>query len=756
MSEKIYQGLNPKQAEAVQTLDGPLLILAGAGSGKTRVLTHRIAHLIAQEKATPSQVLAVTFTNKAAREMQERTLKILGEVNIPVYEKLWIGTFHSTCARILREEIHLMGYQPFFAIYDDSDQRSLIKKVLRALNIDEKAHPPKSFQSRINEAKQLGLSPGEIDKKPGFSMDEMSRKVYTTYELEMKKANALDFGDLLMKTYEVFRMYPDVLEKYQNLFRYILIDEYQDTNHIQYLLVKMMASKHRNLCVVGDEDQSIYSWRGADITNILSFESDFPEALIVKLEQNYRSTQTIVGAATHLIKNNSQRKDKTLFTDNEKGDKILIREESNEYDEARFIADKIAEAIQIGGKSYSDIAMFYRTNAQSRVLEETLRGRSIPYKIVGGVKFYERMEIKDMLGYLKAAVNPADEVALRRVINVPARGIGKTTVQKIESASIEHNMSFYDAISYVADHRLVHSGAARKLRHFREIMERLIDKAASVTPSDLYLSVLDESEYAIRLKEDNSPEAQARIENLEEFDNALKHFEQERGEEGTLQNFLEEMALVSEADNIEDSANSVTMMTLHVSKGLEYPVVFLTGAEEGLFPSARSVEGDDTEGIEEERRLAYVGMTRARERLCITHARSRRVWGQEQFHSPSRFLDEIPKAFVDKQSAIARPGGFMSRMTGSSAVSDRQQPMPRRNKIRPQNEQFDVMPDYEGFDQASEESGYLKGMRVRHPTFGVGVIGQVEGKGENQKVSVMFENRTLKKFIAKYARLETV
>lgn len=759
MSEKIYQDLNPAQSDAVKTLDGPLLILAGAGSGKTRVLTHRIANIIASQKATPNQILAVTFTNKAAREMEERTMRILSEVNIPVYEKLWIGTFHSTCARILREDIHLLEYQPFFAIYDDSDQRSLIKKVLRSLNIDEKAHPAKAFQARINEAKQLAVSPDDVEKKSGFFMDDMSKKVYKTYEQEMKQANALDFGDLLAKTYDLFQMYPDVLEKYQNLFKYILIDEYQDTNHIQYLLVKKLASQHRNLCVVGDEDQSIYSWRGADITNILSFESDFPEAITIKLEENYRSTKTIVGAATHLIKNNSQRKDKTLFTSNESGDKILIREENNEYDEARFVADKIGEAITAGGKTYADVAIFYRTNAQSRVLEETLRGRQIPYKIVGGVKFYERMEIKDVLAYLKAAVNPVDEVSVRRIINVPARGIGKTTVQKIETASIENQMSFYDAILYVAEHRLVHAGAAKKLRHFRELMDRLASAANEVSPSELYLRVLEETEYAIRLKEENSPESLSRVENLEEFDNALKHFEQERGDEGTLQNFLEEMALVSDIDNVDESDVSVTLMTLHVSKGLEYPVVFLTGAEEGLFPSARSFESDDPEAIEEERRLAYVGMTRAREKLCITHARSRRVWGQEQMHTPSRFLDEIPKEYVNRQSAISRPR-FMDRAGSANSFSESipRATATRRNKQRPSSDfqEFDVMPDYEDFDQTGSQDGYQKGMRVRHPTFGVGVIGQVEGKGQNQKVSVMFENQTLKKFIAKYARLERV
>ena len=755
--------LNPEQLKSVETTRGPLLILAGAGSGKTRVLTYRMAHLIASGEANPQQILAVTFTNKAAREMEERTVQLLQKIGIPVMDRLWISTFHSTCARILRDEIHLLGYQPFFGIYDDTDQKSLLKKVLKALNIDDKAHTPKSFQSRINEAKRLGLGPEDIGKKPGFLMDEMTLAVYTQYELEMKKANALDFGDLLIKTYELFRMYPDVLESYQNKFKFILIDEYQDTNHIQYLLVKLLAEKHRNLCVVGDEDQSIYSWRGADITNILSFEKDFPECVTVKLEENYRSTQTIVKAASEVIKNNTQRKEKTLFTSNEIGEKIVIREENNEYDEAQFIVSKIEQIRNDDLKELSEFAIFYRTNAQSRVLEDLLRSHSLNYKIVGGVKFYERLEIKDMLAYLKVIMNPADEVSLRRIINTPARGIGKTTVGKIELASIDQNISFYDAILYVAEQRMVHAGAARKLRHFHALVEQMREKSQDMSPSEIYLGVLDATEYAVRLKEEGTPEATARIENLEELDNAIRHFEQERGEEGTLQNFLEEMALVSDADQIEDDENHVTLMTLHISKGLEYPVVFIAGMEEGLFPSARTFDSQDPDAIEEERRLAYVGMTRARQKLFLTHARSRRVWGQEQHHSPSQFLDEIPEEYVQRDSRFRRPQ-FMDRMSspdpddvpnysyGRGSLTPRRKPKPVQNDFE---DQFDAMPDYESFGDESEQmNGYTKGMRVKHPTFGAGQVYQVEGKGSNQKVSVLFDNQTLKKFIIKYARLE--
>lgn len=766
--ETFSTDLNPPQKLAVETLHGPLLILAGAGSGKTRVLTFRIANLIASGEAAPTQILAVTFTNKAAREMEERTVRLLQDMGVPAMDRLWISTFHSTCARILREEIHLLGYQPFFAIYDDSDQRSLIKKVLRSLNIDEKAHPAKAFQSRINEAKRLGLMPDEVVKKPGFLMDEMSLRVYQVYEQEMKKANALDFGDLLLKTHELFQMYPDILERYQTLFRFIMIDEYQDTNHIQYLLVKQLAQKHRNLCVVGDEDQSIYSWRGADITNILSFEKDFPECVTVKLEENYRSSRTIVEAASEVIKNNTQRKEKTLFTSNDEGEKIIVREEKNEYDEAQFIVSKIESLMISESRSASDFAIFYRTNAQSRVLEDLLRSHRMNYKIVGGVKFYERLEIKDMLGYLKVIMNPADEVALRRIINTPARGIGKTTVDKIELASLDQNISFYDAILYVAEHRMVHAGAAKKLRAFHNLLEQMRTESVDMSPTDIYLGVLDATEYALRLKEENTPEAQARIENLEELDNAIRHFEQERGEEGTLQNFLEEMALVSDADQVDENADSITMMTLHISKGLEYPVVFITGMEEGLFPSARTFDSTDADAIEEERRLAYVGMTRARQRLYLTHARSRRVWGQEQHHTPSRFIDEIPDKYIKKESSMQRPQ-FMNRMSsGSSAMgtgasfrsprSTQRPPASRSNDY----DAFDAMPDYESFSDDSSyssesaESRYQKGMLVRHPTFGAGQIFEVEGKGSNQKVSVLFENKTLKKFIIKYARLEII
>lgn len=752
--------LNERQAEAVATLNGPLLILAGAGSGKTRVLTLRIANLIAQGEATADQILAVTFTNKAAREMENRVIKTLTDLGIPVYDKMWISTFHSICARILRDEIHLLDYQPFFGIYDDSDQISALRKVLQILNINEKMYPVRSFQSRINEAKQQALHPDDLAKKGSMWWDERSIEVYRIYEQELKRANALDFGDLLFKTYELFRMYPDVLEKYQERFRYISVDEYQDTNHIQYLLVKMLAEKHRNLCVVGDEDQSIYSWRGADIRNILSFEQDFPEAKVVKLEQNYRSTSTIVTAASELIRNNTQRKDKTLFTENNDGEKIRVHEDINEYEEARFVVQNIESLIksQTEPLSYKDFAVFYRTNAQSRVVEDLMRGHNIPYKLVGGVKFYERMEIKDVLAYLKTFLNPSDDVAVSRIINVPARGIGKTTVEKIEELAIAEKATFYDSILNAAEKRLVHSGAARKLREFRNLMDNLSAKAKSLKLSELFVELLDATEYVIRLKEENTPESQARIDNLEEFANAIRQFEQERGEEATLTNFLEEMALVSDADEMSEGDDFVTLMTLHISKGLEYPVVFIVGMEEGLFPSARSIDASDPTSVEEERRLAYVGMTRARRRLYLSYAKSRRVWGQEQMHPPSRFLKEIPDKYIEADSRVPR-SGFMDRYRdkyGRSSFNENssaRSPQGRRSSTPSMD--FDVMPDYENTSHDAS-AGFQKGMRVRHPTFGVGSIYEVEGSGEMQKVSVVFQDQTYKKFVAKYARLEVI
>jgi len=768
--ESLISTLNPPQKEAAETLSGPLLILAGAGSGKTRVLTFRTANLIARGLCSPDEIMAVTFTNKAAREMEGRIMKILRQVGVPVHGRMWISTFHSICARILREHIHLLGYKPFFGIYDTADQLSMIKKVCAALNIDEKTHPAKGFAARINAAKTDALTPDDVRRKRHF-MDDRSIEVYARYEQEMQKANSLDFGDLLMKTHLLFTDYPAVLEQYQRRFKFVMVDEYQDTNRIQYLIVNKLAAAHRNLCVVGDEDQSIYSWRGADINNILDFEKDFKDAKVVKLEQNYRSSQTIITAATKVISNNNQRKHKTLFTENPQGDPIIVREEDNEYNEARYVVGEIQKLLN-EDTSATDIAIFYRTNAQSRVLEEQLRTRSIPYKLVGGTKFYERMEIKDVLGYMKLIVNPTDDISLKRIINVPARGIGKTTIDRLEDYATERQTSMIEAVALAVDHREFNAGTTSKLRGFLNLMESLRLKAQDKknTLPDLYHAILDETEYVIRLKEEDNPEADARIENLEEFDNAIAKFHEERREEATLQSFLEEMSLVSDQDSIEDEdekEKAVTMMTLHISKGLEYPVVFIVGMEENLFPSSRAAdESNDPNAIEEERRLCYVGMTRAEKKLFLTYARTRKVWGSDQQNPPSRFLKELPKENVVHQTSVNRPR-FMDRMRERMGAQDYdefdtgwagQKP---RGKPHPLMGPQDDMPSYEdfgddSFDQEEGSNAFKKGMRVRHPSYGVGSILTVEGAGADVKVSVVFGDNTVKKFVAKYARLERV
>lgn len=743
--------LNPPQIQAVNSLDGPLLILAGAGSGKTRVLTYRTANLILKGKARLDEILAVTFTNKAAREMASRILSLLHKMNIPVFDRPWISTFHSTCARILRENLYLLDYQPGWGIYDSGDQLSMAKKVIQAMGMRDKEFPAKSLIAKINFAKRKALEPQQVCDSSEFIMDETSLEAYTIYEQEMKKSNNLDFSDLLFKTHQLFKDYPALLEEYQNRFRYLMVDEYQDTNHIQYLLVKQLASKNKNICVVGDEDQSIYSWRGADISNILNFEEDFNNCTVIKLEENYRSTKNIISAATAVIQNNSERKDKTLFTNNPSGDKITISELTSEYDEARFLVNEIDKCRQGKGYNYSDFAVFYRTNNQSRVIEEQLRGRSIPYRIVGGIKFYERKEIKDVMSYLKVLVNPSDDISLKRIVNVPARGIGKTTVEKLEVLATERNISLLESIPLAAAEKTVHSGAAKKLLLFSQLIKELSTRVDDLMPTELYHEVLKKTAIIDRLRADDSPESAARIDNLEELANGISQFEKEQGEEATLIRFLEEMSLISDIDDIDDSVAAVTLMTLHISKGLEYPCVFIIGLEEGLFPSARSFD----DNMEEERRLAYVGMTRAMETLYLSHARKRKVWGQEQFNPPSRFLSEIPDEYLSRKSSVGKPK-FLDRYYNE-----------KYGGSNSQESSFDAMPGYEDFsDDCSDnysdnysiedESSFSKGMKVRHPSYGAGSVFKVEGRGETQKVSVMFNNRMVKKFVVKFARLERI
>ncbi len=747
--------LNPQQRKAAELTDGPVLILAGAGSGKTRVLTYRMAHIILNGLATPDELLAVTFTNKAAKEMEARVIKLLKELGVPVFSQPWVSTFHSMCVRILRQNLVHLGYKPGFSIYDSDDQLKMIKEVLNRLNIDDKVYPPKSFASKINQAKTLMLLPKDIEKRSDAFFDDKSLQVYRAYENAMKQSNALDFSDLLLKTYQVFEGFPEVLKSYQNKFKYIHVDEYQDTNKIQYNLMRLLASTHGNLCVVGDEDQSIYSWRGADINNILDFEKDF-DGQVIKLEQNYRSTGNIVKAANSLISNNVFRKSKTLFTDNPEGDKITIAEMTNEYDESRYVANHTEKSLN-SGASPSDIAVFYRTNAQSRVLEEQLRLKSIPYKIVGGMKFYERKEIKDVIGYLKVILNPADDIAVKRIINTPARGLGKTTIQKVENVAVQDGVTFLQAVQTAVQSKIVTAGTLKKLSKFYDLIMSLQVKK-DMPLDELYMTVLEDSNYLKTLQEENSLESKSRIENLEELNNAIVQFTKERQSEASLQSFLEEMSLVSDIDQIDDSWNSVTLMTLHISKGLEFPIVFMVGMEEGLFPGHQKINNADETEMEEERRLCYVGMTRARERLFMLHARTRKVWGQDQFHPPSGFLSEIPNELVVKSQTSSRPN-FLDRYEKSGHDSNISSPSKRPgNKYitrKKPNVIADPFPDYENStDEHGGSASLKKGAQVRHPTFGVGSIHEIEGQGDSEKVSVLFRDNTIRKFITKYARLQ--
>lgn len=730
-------GLNPQQKKAVEQLSGPLLILAGAGSGKTRVLTYRLANLIIQGEATPGQILCVTFTNKAAKEMRTRSEKLLRECGIPIYENLWISTFHSICVRILREHIHILGFSNRFTIYDQSDQLSLIKKTLTLLNINDKVYPAKQFQSYINEAKTLGYSSKDIEKRYDTFGNEKFLDVYKTYEQQLFNSQSLDFSDLLLKTLELFKNHPEVLEFYVSKFQYIMVDEYQDTNKIQYKIVNLLAQAHRNLCVVGDEDQSIYSWRGADIQNILRFEKDYKEAVVIKLEQNYRSSQNIVNAASKLIAHNTQRNDKVLFTENDEGDLIHLAGLDDEYAEAKYVIGKVKDLLTSGEVSPKDVSIFYRTNAQSRALEEQLRFQSINYKIVGGLKFYDRKEIKDIISYMKLINNPDDDIAFKRVINVPTRGIGKVSMTKLEDYAHTQNLSLYKAVPGALGQKLYNAGTSKKITGFYNLLVNLQETAANCSLEETYHAIIDGTKYINTLKQEGTTESYSRIENLEEFNNVISHFINERAEEATLQNFLEEIALISDVDKMDSEEQTVTLMTLHISKGLEYPFVFIVGLEDGLFPSSQSEDNEDPFAIEEERRLFYVGMTRAMTKLHLSYAKSRRVWGNTMFHKPSRFLSEIPQEYLDRQVLLKTHSNLYNKYAD--------------NVPKPTDEFFDFEPNYD-----DNEDGFKKGMKVRHPSFGVGSITSLEGSGDDQKISVAFSGKRIKKFVAKYAKLEKI
>lgn len=616
------------------------MISAGAGSGKTQVLTSRIAHIISQKLAGPDQILAVTFTNKAAKEMTERITSMLS--NLPLFEPLWISTFHSACARILRENIKTLAPRKQVIIYDSGDQLSVIKKVMKDLGIDENYHPAKSFQKQISLCKRMALSPHEVNSHPRLRLTEDFPHFYETYEQVLLDADAFDFEGLLFETYKLFSTNSDVLSHYQEKFKFISIDEYQDTNHLQYLLVKQLAQKYKNICVVGDEDQSIYSWRGADISNILNFEKDFPNCKIIKLEQNYRSTQTIISAAASLIRHNHSRINKTLFTNNSEGELIEVRSHWDDKTEANYVVQTISNMCEKGDMSYKDFSVFYRTNAQSRILEDQFRKKNIPYQIVGNLKFYDRAEIKDMISYLRLILNPRDEISLRRAINSPKRGIGKTTIEK--AASLSANQTLYEALVHYAE---IHPNkrTSKSILEFHctiTNMRNSIQKK-EITLSQFYLNLLHTTNYLKTLEMEQTPESNSRIENLTELGNAIQQFEEEMVEKASLETFLEQMSLLSSAHLPHEDA--VQMMTLHLSKGLEFDVVFITGLEEGLFPLIQNIDDSD---IEEERRLAYVGMTRAKKKLFLSYAQNRRRFGSDKKQIPSRFLKEITQTYLSR------------------------------------------------------------------------------------------------------------
>lgn len=649
--------LNPKQKEAVFHTEGPLLVLAGAGSGKTRVLTHRIAYLIEEKGVNPWNIMAITFTNKAAAEMRERVDQIVGFGS----ESIWVSTFHSSCVRILRRHIDRLGYDTSFTIYDTDDQRTLMKQIFKRLQVDTKQFKERSVLGRISSLKNEMIRPDEALTNAGGDFREKKiAELYGEYQKALKNNNALDFDDLLVKTVELFEADQEVLAYYQNRFRYIVVDEYQDTNMVQFKLVDLLAGKYRNICVVGDDDQSIYKFRGADIENILSFEKAFPGAQVIKLEQNYRSTQNILNAANEVIRNNRGRKDKTLWTANGEGERVRLAQFDTAYEEADYIACDIKAESAKENRPFSDFAVLYRTNAQSRLLEEKMILHSIPYRLVGGVNFYQRKEIKDILSYLKTIANGQDDLAVQRIVNVPKRGIGATSMGRVTAFASAGGMSFYDALLRVKAVPSI-GKAADKIGVFTEQIEDFKARLGELSLKELIEEILENTGYRKEIEAEGEVEAETRLQNIQELINkAVAYWDNE--ENPTLDGFLEEVALVADVDSMDESENRVVLMTLHSAKGLEFPHVYLSGMEDGLFPSSMSIMSDDGDAVEEERRLCYVGITRARERLTLTAARQRMTNGETRFSRLSRFVEEIPPLLLDRQN---KPSSFEKRGTGA-------------------------------------------------------------------------------------------
>ncbi|MFD2683058.1 DNA helicase PcrA [Bacillus seohaeanensis] len=742
LTDRLLNGMNPQQRDAVKATDGPLLIMAGAGSGKTRVLTHRIAYLMVEKGVNPYNILAITFTNKAAREMKDRIGNILGGAA----EDIWISTFHSMCVRILRRDIDRIGINRNFTILDPTDQKSVIKAVLKEKNIDPKKFDPRSILGSISSAKNELITPEEFSKTAGGYYDTVVSDVYTEYQKRLRKNQALDFDDLIMTTIQLFQRVPEVLEFYQRKFQYIHVDEYQDTNRAQYMLVKLLAARFHNLCVVGDSDQSIYRWRGADIANILSFEKDYPSATVILLEQNYRSTQRILEAANKVINNNSNRKDKNLWTENLEGEKISYFRADTEQSEAQFVTGKIKEMVESGKRKYSDFAILYRTNAQSRVMEEILLKSNIEYSIVGGIKFYDRKEIKDILAYLRLIANPDDDISLQRVINVPKRGVGSTSIDKIARYAADHDISMFRALEE-ADFIGLSPKITKAVMEFKEMVKGYTAMQEYLSVTELVEEILDKSGYKEMLKSEKSIESQSRLENLDEFLSVTKSFE-DTNDDKSLVAFLTDLALVADIDRLDEDdqpKESVVLMTLHAAKGLEFPVVFLMGMEEGVFPHSRSLM--EEEEMEEERRLAYVGITRAEEELFMTNAQMRTLFGQTKMNPVSRFIGEIPTELLDEVVPEKKtPFQTKSKSSFGQVSPSARRTMPRKPVSRP-------VPTSTG----GEAANWQVGDKAQHKKWGTGTVVSVKGSGDNTELDIAFPNPNgIKRLLAKFAPIEKV
>ncbi|RBP05898.1 DNA helicase PcrA [Rossellomorea aquimaris] len=736
LTDRLLNGMNPEQAEAVKATEGPLLIMAGAGSGKTRVLTHRIAYLMVEKGVNPYNILAITFTNKAAREMKDRIENILGGAS----DNIWISTFHSMCVRILRRDIDRIGMNRNFTILDSTDQQSVIKAILKEKNIDPKKFDPRSLLGSISSAKNELTTPEELSKQVGGYYDQVVSDVYTEYQKRLRKNQALDFDDLIMTTIQLFQRVPEVLEFYQRKFQYIHVDEYQDTNRAQYMLVKLLASRFQNLCVVGDSDQSIYRWRGADIANILSFEKDYPRATVIFLEQNYRSTKRILQAANEVIQKNSNRKPKNLWTENHDGEKISYFRADTEQTEAQFVTGKIKEMTESGKRKYSDFAILYRTNAQSRVMEEVLLKSNIEYSIVGGIKFYDRKEIKDILAYLRLISNPDDDISLMRVINVPKRGVGATSIDKIARYAQDHDISMFSALEE-ADFVGLSPKITKAVIEFKEMVKGYTSMQEYLSVTELVEEILEKSGYIDMLKAEKSIESQSRLENLDEFLSVTKSFEQSNDDK-SLVAFLTDLALVADIDKLDEDdqpKDSVILMTLHAAKGLEFPIVFLMGMEEGVFPHSRSLMEEDE--MEEERRLAYVGITRAEEQLYLTNAQMRTLYGQTKMNPVSRFIQEIPAELLDDVMAEKK-----SAFTpfGKSAAKAPTRPAPRKPVSRPVQT-----------TTGGESVAWQVGDKAQHKKWGTGTVVSVKGSGDSVELDIAFPSPMgIKRLLAKFAPIE--